>query len=156
MIRRKSTVARAKHDRTSQMKRRWSKKEIGAAFVLFVTRGLEAALVTPVGAFTVSCYFAPLLLELIQPIHEHGITTNVLSYLFFLASLGVLWHWFNNNIRNLSRRIDRKAAACRQACHILVLLLLISFSVTCWTYVLDNCEHGRLCPSTIKRLDLSI
>ena len=83
MPRRKSNRSQSKARPNKSNEAKVEQKGDRRSVCSVVTRGLEAALVTPVGAFTVSCYFAPLLLELIQPIHEHGISTNMmLSYLF--------------------------------------------------------------------------
>ena len=83
MPRRKSnrsqSRSRPNKSKEANVKLKGGKRSVRAT----MTQGLKAALLTPVGAFTLSCYLAPLLLELIQPIHEHGIGTNMLlSYLF--------------------------------------------------------------------------
>ena len=124
MPRRKSnrsqSKARSNKSNEAKVEQKGDRRSVRSA----VTRGLEAALMTPVGGFTLSCYLAPLLLEFIQPIHEHGISTNMmLSYLFswpvlVFSSIGLatIFATFRDGSTTKLEPADRLAASWYFCC----------------------------------------
>ena len=64
----------------TKTKSKKSGNEINVISIL--KEGVSEALITPVGLFVICCYFTPLILELIQPIHPEVTFQMLPPYLF--------------------------------------------------------------------------